>query len=82
MTTMEARFQIRSGSGARTTVADLDLRVALGRERHEPAGPPAETAREVRVCGGGARGDEEQWRRGGSRRKTRDDGGGKRGGSI
>jgi len=45
-------------------------------------GPPAETAREVRVCGGGARDDEEQWRRGGSRRKTRDDGGGKRGGSI
>ena len=63
---------------ARTTVADLDLRVALGRERCELAGPPAETAREVHVCGGGAGGDEEQWRRGGSRRRTRDDGGGKR----
>jgi len=55
-------------------VADLDLRVALGRERREPAGPPAETAREVHVCGGVAGGDEEQWRRGGSRRRTRDDG--------
>ena len=52
---------------ARTTVVDLDLRVALRRERREPTGPPAETTREVRVCGGGARGDEEQWRRGGSR---------------
>ena len=60
-------------------VADLDLHVALGRERREPAGPSAETAREVRVCGGGAGGDEEQWRRGCSRRRTRDDGGGKEG---
>ena len=51
-------------------MADLDLRVALGRERREPARPPIETAREVRVCGG----DEQQWRRGGSRRRTRDDG--------
>ena len=60
MTTTKARFQIRSGRGARTMVADLDLRVALGRERREPAGPSAETMREVRVCGGVAGGDEEQ----------------------
>ena len=63
-------------------MTDLDLHVALGWERRELAGPLAETAREVRVCGGGAGGDEEQWRRGGSRRRTRDDGGGKRGGGI
>ena len=48
---------------------DLDLRVALGRERREPAGPPVETAREVRVCAGGVGGDEELWRHGGSRRR-------------
>ena len=63
-------------------MVDLDLHVVLGRDRREPIGPPVETAREVRMCGGDAGGDEEQWRRGGSRRRTRDDGGGKRGGGI
>ena len=63
-------------------MVDLDLRVTLRRERREPVGPPAEMAREVRMCGGRAGGNEEQWRRGGSRRRIRDDGGGKRGGSI
>ena len=48
-------------------MVDLDLRVVLGQERREPAGSPAKTAREVRVCGGGAGDDEEQWRRSGSR---------------
>ena len=60
-------------------MVDLDLRIALGRERREPAGPPAKTVREVCVCGGGAGGERSS---GGSRRRTRDDGGGKRGGGI